>query len=75
LTAADASNNPECGRQVGDGRNKSPFLLCRGNAAYTATRAGKVSHLWIVARAVGEEFDCFVFGLVLLAFGGCPPCL
>ena len=21
------------GRQVGDGRNKSPFLLCRGNAA------------------------------------------
>ena len=26
-----------------------------------------------MARAVGEGFDCFLFGLVLLAFGGCSP--
>jgi len=26
-----------------------------------------------VARAVGEGFDCFLFGLALLAFGGCSP--
>jgi len=38
-----------------------------------ATRAEKVSSLLIVARTIGEGFDCFVFGLVLLAFGGCSP--
>mgnify|MGYP000726684224 CR=1 FL=1 len=32
-------------RQVGDGRNKSQFLLCRGNAAYVAIRAEKASLL------------------------------
>jgi len=42
-------------------------------AAYMATRAGKTSLLWIVARAVGKGFDRFLFDLALLAFGGCSP--
>ena len=36
-------------------------------------RAGKASPARAMARAVGEGFDCFLFGLVLLAFGGCSP--
>jgi len=40
---------------------------------YDISLAGNASPLRIMMRTVSEGFNCLVFGLVLLAFGGCSP--
>jgi len=54
-------------------QQKAHSSLQRECGLYSNPRGQSIAHIDRGASGCGERFDCFLFGLVLLAFGGCSP--